>query len=776
MTKLLNRYTTTLPLLSLVALALALSGGSRATYAHHLCGTTGSPYGAFDLQTYEAADYRNVYARTMELAGINQLFPELPTFSLPAVEGVQQDPYIPPVLLKSIAWLESGWSQASYDPLVRYGEIGPVLSSHDCGYGIMQITSGMQNVSGVPNLDQAMIGGHYAFNIARGARILADKWNLAPEYRPFVGSRNSALIEDWYYALWAYNGFAFKNHPLNPALDPNREPYRCDGTQPRSAYPYQELVLGCVASPPWRGGAPLWPAQSVSLPNINDPTFRQPLDPANWDACATYLQCSAMNIPTPNPWHTDPPSLPPPREQVIGVPAISVSTGGIALTAVPGGQSLGMDFTISNSGSGVLAWRASSGASWLKLSRLQGVALGADLGSIAQTLRVYADAAGLPPGNYNSQLTLESLYASGAPVTVPVTLQVDLKAGTTISTDFTGDGMSDIIFLCCSDYASLWLSQGGDNFSVRTFRPWPGYNMQAGTRQAGDFNRDGRTDLAHLCCEDYGNIWLSNGDGTFRVQPFRPGPGYGLQSGTWRTGDFNADGRTDLLHLCCGDYVNVWLSNGDGTFTVAAFSPWPGYGVQSGSWQTADVNGDGKTDAVHLCCDDYANTWLSNGDGTFAVSSFRPWPGYGIQSGSWVAGNFNGDHSADLIHFWGGGPANIWLSNGNGNFSIVPFEPWPGYDYLSGVWLPGDFNGDGRTDLAHIWGGGSANVWLSRDDPGFSVNPFSPWPGYGFRSGSWYVGDFDGNGRTDLFHLCCDYVNVWRSDGTGSFVVHAFVP
>src|SRR5438093_194102 len=467
-----------------------------------------------------------------------------------------------------------------------------------------------------------------------------------------------------------------QNHPISH--DTNRPPYLCDGTQPRSNYPYQELVLGCVAHPPVRGGTPLWPAQEVHLPNPADPEFG---GLASWDAfnqCVYNLQCSGMNIPTPNPWHSDPttPSLS--RGQVIGTPAVNVSTRNISLAAVPGGQSLGKDFTISNSGSGVLAWRASSGASWLKLSRLQGVALGADLGSIAQTLRVYADAAGLPPGNYNSQLTLESLYASGAPVTVPVTLQVDLKAGTTISTDFTGD--------------------------------------------------------------------------------------------------FNADGRTDLLHLCCGDYANVWLSNGDGTFTIPAFRPWPGYGVQSGSWQTADVNGDGKTDAVHLCCDDYANTWLSNGDGTFAVSSFRPWPGYGIQSGSWVAGNFNGDHSADLIHFWGGGPANIWLSNGNGNFSIVPFEPWPGYDYLSGVWLPGDFNGDGRTDLAHIWGGGSANVWLSRDDPGFSVNPFSPWPGYGFRSGSWYVGDFDGNRRTDLFHLCCDYVNIWRSDGTGSFVVHAFVP
>ena len=51
----------------------------------------------------------------------------------------------------------------------------------------MQVTSGMQNLTGIPNLDQAMIGGHYAFNIARGARILAEKWNLAPEFRPDRG-------------------------------------------------------------------------------------------------------------------------------------------------------------------------------------------------------------------------------------------------------------------------------------------------------------------------------------------------------------------------------------------------------------------------------------------------------------------------------------------------------------------------------------------------------------------------------------------------------------
>ena len=135
-------------------------------------------------------------------------------------------------MLKAIAWIESTWAQA--DQSVPYGGVGPVLVSHDCGYGLMQVTSGMQNVSGVPSAEQAAIGGHYAFNIAGGARILAEKWNAAPEFRPIVGSRNPRVVEDWYYALWSYNGFSFKNHPQNPALPLPRASYRCDGTQPRT--------------------------------------------------------------------------------------------------------------------------------------------------------------------------------------------------------------------------------------------------------------------------------------------------------------------------------------------------------------------------------------------------------------------------------------------------------------------------------------------------------------------------------------------------------------
>ena len=398
--------------------------------ASHLCGNTGSPFGPFDLQTYEygTEEHKAVYARTLELAGFNQLFPDIPSFAMPALEsgdrsagsGQLASPYIPPVLLKAIAWIESGWNQAAGS--VPYGTAGPALVSHDCGYGIMQITSGMQNVSGVPNLDQAMIGGHYGFNIARGARILADKWNYAPEYRPIIGNRDPHIIENWYYALWGYNGFAFKNHPLNPAYNPQRGPYLCDGSQPRSNYPYQELILGCVANPPWRGGTQLWSPQAVALPNLSNPAFAEPLKLDNWAPCSQSVVCAPMDMP-PASANQDPTTLGVTRAGVLGSPSLALSTGSIQLVAPASGQSQTASMAIGNIGTGVLAWRLSTSAPWLKLSRVQGVSLGVDLGYLHQIVDIWADASSLLPGTHTAQIIVESPYAGGVPAIINVTLQ-----------------------------------------------------------------------------------------------------------------------------------------------------------------------------------------------------------------------------------------------------------------------------------------------------------------------------------------------------------------
>ena len=297
---------------------------------------------------------------------------------------------------------------------------------------------------------------------------------------------------------------------------------------------------------------------------------------------------------------------------------------------------------VSNSGSGVLSWRATSTASWLRTSRYQGVSLGTDLGGRSESLQVYADATGLPPGTYTGAITIESTYSWGAPAAISVTLLVDPQAGQIELGDFTGDGRTDIAFLCCSDFASLWLSNNAGAVDVRTFRPAPGYSTQIGSWETGDLNGDGRGDLIHLCCDDYAQVWLSNGDGTFNVSAFRPWPGYAMQAGAWRVGD-SAETARQTCFISQG-----WGTSISGRRTARAGSmcalsnPGLGYRTSNGSWHTGDFNGDGKEDIIHITNADYIHTWRSNGDGSFAVGSFQPWPGYGNSAGSWRTGDSMG--------------------------------------------------------------------------------------------------------------------------------------
>jgi hypothetical protein len=410
---------------------LALTRADSATAITYNCSGTGSPQGPYAFDTWEAGDYKTRYSAAMDLAGANQLFPEQPGFALPRLEtgdrgagsGTTVDPYVPPVLLKAIAYIESGWAQASYDPLVQYGQTGPALVSADCGYGLMQVTSGMQNVSGIPSVDQAMIGGHYAYNIARGAQILAGKWNEGPEYRPVVGSRDPHVIENWYYALWAYNGFAYRNHPLNPGYDPARPPYDCNGSTPRN-YPYQELILGCVANPPLRDGVPLWQAQPVTLPNLSDPAYSGPLDINNWNACSFELNCAAMDIPTPADAHIVNAAPETDRNTLLGAPSLAGNPPSLSLSSDGGPAQASV--TVTNGGTGLGAWRARSDTDWLKVSRVQGISQGVDMGAYSTQVVVDALLAGAPNGTYNANVLID---APGVSFTLPVSVVVQSTVG-----------------------------------------------------------------------------------------------------------------------------------------------------------------------------------------------------------------------------------------------------------------------------------------------------------------------------------------------------------
>ncbi|MHA4813165.1 golvesin C-terminal-like domain-containing protein [Streptomyces aculeolatus] len=147
----------------------------------------------------------------------------------------------------------------------------------DCGYGITQVTDGMRLPGhGQPTLSekqQEAVALDYTANIAAGADILAEKWNQTRTAGMTVNNGEPRWIENWFYALWAYNsgfypksqadqnkgkwGVGWTNNPANPLWKANRLPFLesasggddySHAAHPQD-WPYQEKVLGWAGRP-----------------------------------------------------------------------------------------------------------------------------------------------------------------------------------------------------------------------------------------------------------------------------------------------------------------------------------------------------------------------------------------------------------------------------------------------------------------------------------------------------------------------------------------------
>src|SRR5947209_4767782 len=219
-----------------------------------------------------------------------------------------------------------------------------------------------------------------------------------------------------------------------------------------------------------------------------------------------------------------------------------------------------------------------------------------------------------------------------------------------------------------------------------------------------DFNGDGKPDLAVVNFGDW-TAWvlLGNGDGTFQPAKniyFASGGGF-----PWyiAEGDFNGDGKPDLVITNYGDNsVSVLLGNGDGTFQAARTFP---VGIHPGLVAVGDFNGDRKPDLVVSNVDSSTvSVLLGNGDGTFLPALNFP---AGPNPWYFAVGDFNLDGKLDLAVADYGcsldcsvSPSNsVSLLLGNGDGTFQPASQLTVGNGPAGVAV-GDFNGDGKPDLA----------------------------------------------------------------------------
>ncbi|MGD6831748.1 cell wall-binding repeat-containing protein [Sutcliffiella halmapala] len=117
---------------------------------------------------------------------------------------------VPPELVKAIAWQESSWQQyrTTNDPNGLW-EIGDPVISFDGGIGLMQITEPNMTAERARRLKTDIV-----YNIQEGLKILKDKWTYSNWGRiPKINGNDMQIIEDWYFAVMAYNGVSRRNDP-----------------------------------------------------------------------------------------------------------------------------------------------------------------------------------------------------------------------------------------------------------------------------------------------------------------------------------------------------------------------------------------------------------------------------------------------------------------------------------------------------------------------------------------------------------------------------------
>lgn len=230
--------------------------------------------------------------------------------------------------------------------------------------------------------------------------------------------------------------------------------------------------------------------------------------------------------------------------------------------------------------------------------------------------------------------------------------------------DFNGDGLLDIVFLSFDVAAaatspisgSLYVMLGHNDGTFGAAQLVP--NVTGASVSIGDFNKDGKVDLvvsspANLTLQAVSGkpptagpvtILLGNGDGTFRA-----GASYNLTFGPGpvTVGDVNGDGIQDLVVNGLGGGLAVLTGKGDGTFAQSYSQTVLGNG-SVGLPVLAAFRGTRTPDIalpMAFCCQGSVDFLPGNGDGTFAslaqVST-------GIASTSVVAGDFDGDGRPDL--------------------------------------------------------------------------------------------------------------------------------
>ena len=254
-------------------------------------------------------------------------------------------------------------------------------------------------------------------------------------------------------------------------------------------------------------------------------------------------------------------------------------------------------------------------------------------------------------------------------------------------------------------------------------------------------------------------LYHNNRDGTFTDVTEKAGVGYPCWAMGAAVGDYNNDGRPDLLVTCFGGVV-LYRNNGDGTFTDATKEA----GLAGDRmWATGAAFGDYDKDGwADLFVAHYVDFDLHN-MAEFGSSETCKYMGVDVQCGPFGLK---------------GSPDNLYHNNHNGTFSDVSKKAGVSDEEhhfgLTSIWS--DFDNDGKLDL-FVTNDGQPNYLYQGNGKGvFEEVGFTSGVGLsetGARQANMGVamGDYLHTGRMSILisHFDNEYAAFYRNDGDMNF-------